>query len=354
MRDKEKAKIYNKEYRKNNSEKLKAFSKKYTQVHKKEKREYDRKYRQIDKEKKLEKKRNYYRTNKEIIAQKAKKYNQNNKEKLFEIHKEYRRNNKEKLAKRKKEDHQKHLNLWFNTPNTVLYDANKKVICEICGKRGIYNKQMALHHSCNCEIKEAPGTFLQRNSPTPENIEKFNRCHFTFLCNLSGQNCNIRLQFYEKSPLKYLIRLLKQATNYHHKSINTFLHMNREFIPTEYKKCNSRGYTDSWLHYKINLYGENPQCMICEKTLEYVNGKTNNRVSFDHTKDFFVRSGISGWLRARPPNKENYNTFKKCNFGILCNQCNRLVGNPKDRGEWLKKALIFCFKQKLNIEKQKG
>jgi len=84
MRDKEKAKAYDKEYYLKNKEKIKARVKIYTEE---------------NQEKIKERQKEYYKKNKEKMDENSKAYSQANKERLAEYHRVYYEANKERILK---------------------------------------------------------------------------------------------------------------------------------------------------------------------------------------------------------------------------------------------------------------
>jgi len=91
-----------------------------------------------------------------------------------------------------------------------------------------------------------------------------------------------------------------------------------------------------WEHVLHGIYGDFT-CQICGKELILMSlkgGKNPDTVHFDHRTGRETIDGEGGpthWLYGNCPNDENILKFKSCNFGILCNLCNRSIGSYKDR-----------------------
>lgn len=101
-------------------------------------------------------------------------------------------------------------------------------------------------------------------------------------------------------------------------------------------------YKRDWIAFFKMRYGENPQCAICDCTLEYLCGSLTNSVCFDHRHSGkeSIEVGPSSWCYVRPCNEENKLIFINCNFGLLCRHCNTSLPTF-NRMLWLQKALKY-------------
>jgi uncharacterized protein with PIN domain len=84
------------------------------------------------------------------------------------------------------------------------------------------------------------------------------------------------------------------------------------------------------------------RCEVCGRTLEFNSKDQNKSVHFDHRGGGTERIQCHPieFLRGRFRNEESEKVWKECNFGMLCNYCNRCLPT-KDRSEWLEKVTIY-------------
>lgn len=87
----------------------------------------------------------------------------------------------------------------------------------------------------------------------------------------------------------------------------------------------------------------NPVCEICGKNLKYFSGNRKTTVNFDHKyKNTPIKEFPSDWLRTNKPVEENLLKWKKSNFGILCNKCNRFLITD-NRKKWIVSVVKYVF-----------
>eukprot|EP00918_Siedleckia_nematoides_P069808 GHVU01152209.1.p1 GENE.GHVU01152209.1~~GHVU01152209.1.p1 ORF type:complete len:213 (+),score=29.54 GHVU01152209.1:2558-3196(+) len=96
MKNKEKQKEYQKQYRLDNKERIKEYKKQWRLDNKEKQKEYQKQYRLDNKERILEESKQYYLDNKERVLEYAEQYRLDNKERIKEYKKQYRLDNKEK------------------------------------------------------------------------------------------------------------------------------------------------------------------------------------------------------------------------------------------------------------------
>ena len=100
--------------------------------------------------------------------------------------------------------------------------------------------------------------------------------------------------------------------------------------------------------WKVYLTGikKNPFCQICKKKLEYFNCIRSSTVHFDHRSiNLNIKGPPSDWLKANPPTERNKRIWKQCDFGILCNKCNRFL-ITKNRKKWIINVVKYIFSKK--------
>lgn len=101
-----------------------------------------------------------------------------------------------------------------------------------------------------------------------------------------------------------------------------------------------------WALYLQNKYSD-PFCECCNKKLFWPGKGKSGSVHFDHRHGGIevITGGPTTWMRCRRPTLDNIAIFESCDFGILCDDCNRCLPTM-NRGEWLKKALEYYDKTK--------
>lgn len=83
------------------------------------------------------------------------------------------------------------------------------------------------------------------------------------------------------------------------------------------KKC-----TESWEEY----FSKEAKCQICGKKIFYNQNNRTLAISFDHkTGEEIIKDYPSSWLRNNLRSPESEKIWESCNFGILCNRCNRFL-----------------------------
>lgn len=94
-----------------------------------------------------------------------------------------------------------------------------------------------------------------------------------------------------------------------------------------------------WRDYFESAYGEFPCCQVCSKSLEWFSDKQSKRAIFDHRHGGTepIKESPTRWLVQHQPNEENVATWQQCDFGILCDRCNRFLPT-ENRAEWFELA----------------
>lgn len=100
-------------------------------------------------------------------------------------------------------------------------------------------------------------------------------------------------------------------------------------------------YTKEWCQYFEQKYGKDITCQICDVPLNYGIGKLH----FDHRYEGSetITTSPAKWAYARPCSKENQLIWDQCDFGILCNKCNRKLPTL-NRLEWLKRINQYVIR----------
>jgi hypothetical protein len=122
----------------------------------------------------------------------------------------------------------------------------------------------------------------------------------------------------------------------------------RRIYMRAYKSRTGQGYyLRDWIAYfESELYGKNPQCEICDRSLDYtsrdgIGGNNSDIVNFDHSTGCeSIIIPPKRWLNAHPCNDTNKLIWASCHFGILCLQCNKSLPSI-NRDEWLKRVIEY-------------
>jgi len=153
--------------------------------------------------------------------------------------------------------------------------------------------------------------------------------------------CKKCFQKYHQKRLHYLKCYLKK---YRQKNKIKIRHRRRKYYEANKdkllreRKIHFRKVKLTWLPYLKS----NPRCEICGKQLNYFS-RSNNGVYFDHKKlSEKIKTTPVSWLQTHPYTLENMKIWRTCNFGILCNHCNRTLPS-KDREKWLRKVTRYVY-----------
>ena len=95
----------------------------------------------------------------------------------------------------------------------------------------------------------------------------------------------------------------------------------------------------------ILFLSKNPKCEICGKKLQYLSGNFLDSVHFDHRNEGKekIKGHPSNWLSFHSQTPENSKIWQSCNFGVLCNKCNRMLPTY-NRKKWLEKVIRYVKK----------
>ncbi len=98
----------------------------------------------------------------------------------------------------------------------------------------------------------------------------------------------------------------------------------------------------AWYEWLREEYGYPVKCSLCEKNLYFDHKDKQLAPHFDH------RNGEIELLKLKSPsglfrwkiNEEKKKLFKSCNFGILCDNCNKLLPSDVNKRKVIAKNLI--------------
>ncbi len=107
----------------------------------------------------------------------------------------------------------------------------------------------------------------------------------------------------------------------------------REKNIKQYLKC-----LGTWEGFILKI----TNCECCGKEIHFNNRNHNTAIHFDHRRGNEVIEGSPAiWLREHKRNSEREKIWKSCDFGMLCQECNRM-SPTKNRKEFLIKALKYA------------
>jgi hypothetical protein len=121
-------------------------------------------------------------------------------------------------------------------------------------------------------------------------------------------------------------------------------------------KARSRRFMDArmsdWRDYLQSRYGK-PSCQLCDKQLMWfgLTPDKSSTVHFDHRHDGIepIACQPTKWMRTRHCTPENQAIFEKCDFGILCDACNRMLPT-RNRSQWLAKLEAYHGDSKAHLD----
>jgi hypothetical protein len=147
--------------------------------------------------------------------------------------------------------------------------------------------------------------------------------------------CNKCLQFkYEtefnksnttKRPVQHTCKIcLKPISSKYYKE-------NKELLYKKSRKFRKK-YIAQWYAWLKVEYGNPVHCEICNKELFFDSGNKRQRPHFDHKRGGkeLIGSPPSA-IYALKITEKRKDLFRKCNFGILCDDCNKFLPTDCER-----------------------
>jgi len=94
----------------------------------------------------------------------------------------------------------------------------------------------------------------------------------------------------------------------------------------------------------IGLIPKITNCELCGKEIYLNANDIQKSIHFDHRNngDEEIKMNPTAWLGMHRRTKEREEIWKRCNFGMLCNTCNKMLPT-QDRVEYLLKALRYTI-----------
>ncbi len=147
-----------------------------------------------------------------------------------------------------------------------------------------------------------------------------------------------------KRPVQYTCKLcLKSVGERYYKE-------NKKLLYKKSRKFRKK-YIAQWYEWLKSEYGNPVHCEICNKTLFFDSGNKRQRPHFDH------RDGGKELIGSPPSavyalkiTEERKNLFRSCDFGILCDDCNKfLPTNLEKRNNILIGIIKYVQKNKTGV-----
>jgi hypothetical protein len=117
------------------------------------------------------------------------------------------------------------------------------------------------------------------------------------------------------------------------------------YVKLNRKKINQKNlqHAKNMLMSWSNSFLQYSNCEICNKPIKFLD--KHSPICFDHRYDGteLIQMHPSNWLARNRFSEENFEIWKKCDFGILCRQCNSRLPT-KNRKEFLIGAIKYVFK----------
>lgn len=237
-----------------------------------------------------------------------------------------------------------------------LNKRNKDKLSDWCKKcNGIANKQYYLLHRKETLIRTKK--YYQKNKRwlKEKRTNLINRLKDTFtksripVSKQCSQCKKIKLakEFHiNKRHCDGLCYWCKKCKNQYHS--NLYKQNRNKFLERQKKSWKQR--QQMWLLY----LPKNPKCEICNMPLKYFINNKKGSVIFDHSTDNLpIKIGPASWLGSHLPTSKNIETWKQCDFGILCHNCNRTLPT-KNRMNWINKIRKYTKKHLYYIARRRN
>lgn len=206
-------------------------------------------------------------------------------------------------------------------------------------------EQRKLYKKANAEhIKEVNKAYRDRNK---EQIKASSKVYVeknreSVLARRAEYRAKNKELLNEKGKQYYL-----QHSDHHKAKGKIYQEANKEYLATVGRQRRAECLA-AWK--PIILSTRSFACEICGLELVYLSvgcGKASNAVHWDHrTGDETIAVAPYRWLAGHLPTPENIALWNQCNFGMLCVNCNVMVGSPKGRRERILRMLAYVQKTK--------
>jgi|SRR5665213_3469232 len=104
-----------------------------------------------------------------------------------------------------------------------------------------------------------------------------------------------------------------------------------------------RRFSISRLNSWIGLIPRQAKCRGCGVVISYMSGNQKTSIHFDHNNEGKEAIKVSPytWLKRHLATPDNIVIWKSCNFGMLCQNCNKRLPTI-GRVEWLRNMLEYA------------
>jgi hypothetical protein len=136
-----------------------------------------------------------------------------------------------------------------------------------------------------------------------------------------------------------ITRWRKENPDKYEKQIKRYLRLNRKKINNYYKaypyKC-----LESW----VGFLPETTSCRCCGLQIYFNKRDRMTSIHFDHRHGGTeaIKTDPSAWLRSHKRNKKNEDVWNSCDFGYLCNKCNKILPT-RDRKMFLDRITKYIL-----------
>lgn len=111
--------------------------------------------------------------------------------------------------------------------------------------------------------------------------------------------------------------------------------------PEKYKEYNQKGYRKNLSGWEGFLPKETT-CQVCGKSIFFNSQNHNTSIHFDHRRgNEPIKGSPVLFLRNHKRTPEREAIWKSCDFGMLCQECNRMLPT-EGRKEFLLQALRYA------------
>lgn len=157
-------------------------------------------------------------------------------------------------------------------------------------------------------------------------------------------------EWYKQYRIKNKERISQRGKKYRLKHRDKLLAYQKEHYRThkemyrksqnEWRKCNIKQYIKAMKSWE-GFIPKETICQVCGKAIYFNNRNHNTSIHFDHRRGNEAITGSPArWLRDRKRTPESEAIWKSCDFGMLCQGCNRSLPT-NNRQEFLLKALEY-------------
>lgn len=151
---------------------------------------------------------------------------------------------------------------------------------------------------------------------------------------------------YQRSYRKHKTKRRKKAKEYYKKNREKELKRHALYYRSHLKEKREKLAKADTKRFKNweSFFPKTSRCQICRKKLYFNSGDKRIAIHFDHRHEGkrVIKRSPSTWLRSHTRTPEREKLWKSCDFGILCEQCNRLLPT-KNRKKIVRRIVKYVF-----------